>query len=204
MPGVVCKSIQLPSLGPGLLDYSAKGVCSSRARNSASFFPSQNCQETHQLCPIKPQHMKSKFDRLFSNLGKVQGDILITSKKRIYINVVTQSLTATVSAATESKAARSIIKLPKDEMEPIVITSTSSWALLTYLHFQVLLPYLQVSYCGSDKVGLNTLGGELGSSWQGCPDPRLKLKTGAGPHDGGSELLNIQWGNNKISGITEA
>ena len=84
-------------------------------------------------------------------------------------------------------------------MQPNVITGTRSRTLLACLYLQVLLPYLQVSYCRFDKleVSLNTLGVELDSSWQGCPDSRLKLKTGTIPHGGDAELVNAAWGNNK-------
>ena len=43
------------------------------------------------------------------------------------------------------------MKRPKDEMEPIIITRTSSWTLLAYLYLQVLLPYVQVSHCSFGK-----------------------------------------------------
>jgi len=41
------------------------------------------------------------------------------------------------------------------------------------------------------------VGERLDSSWQGCPDPRLKLQTGTGRHGGGAEPLNAVWENNK-------
>ena len=40
---------------------------------------------------------------------------------------------------------------------------------------------------------------ELENSWQGCSDPRLKVKTGTVPHGGDAELLNALWGNNKTT-----
>ena len=79
-------------------------------------------------------------------------------------------------------------------MEHIAITGTSSWALLARLYLQVLPSYVQLSYCSFDKVGLNTLDGELDNYWQGCPEFGLKLKAGTVPHGGDAELLNAMWG----------
>ena len=90
-----------------------------------------------------------------------------------------------------------LIKYLKGELEPLTITGTSSRALLANLYLQVLLPYLELSYCSCDKVGLNTLGGEPVNYWQDFTDPRLKLKSSIVPHGGDAEPLNALRGNNK-------
>ena len=82
-------------------------------------------------------------------------------------------------------------------MELIIIVGTSSETFLVCLYLQVLLPYLQVSYCSFDKVSLSTLGGELDSFCQGYPGSRLKLKNSTIPHGGDAGLLNAAWGSNK-------
>ena len=120
----------------------------------------------------------------------VRGGILITSKKPIHSKVV-----ASRPGRYCVSVSVGLIKWPKNKTQPIIITGTSFWTVLACIYLPALLPDLQVSYCsfGKPEVSLNTISGEKDSSWQGCPDPRLKLKTGTVLHCGDEELLNAAW-----------
>ena len=74
----------------------------------------------------------------------LQYGILVTSKKQIHGNgLVPRPNSYSTCACRESKSPR-VIKAPKDEMGPAVITGNSSWALLICLYLHALLFYLQV------------------------------------------------------------
>ena len=78
------------------------------------------------------------------HLREFTSGILVTSKKQIHGNgLVPKPNSYCVCACRESKNPR-VIKTPKDEMGPAVITGSSSWTLLTCLYLYVLLFYLQI------------------------------------------------------------
>lgn len=69
--GLWVSPLSPPSLAPGPLGHSAKGVCPNLApKSSTDFFLSLNCGETHQLCSLATVHTHTNsawFDRLIDN-----------------------------------------------------------------------------------------------------------------------------------------